>query len=208
MNKKVAIIGAGLAQRSSLAYELSKSNSFDITIFDKSDDLATQASGNFAGILAPYLTSDNNFSDQFHTLGYSLLLDFINQHKSEIEICSQGMLRILTDEKDLKRYQKIFVKRDIDSDLARLVSSEVLSQLLKNNIVNPGELCKNKACHSGLDPESPSRNQVQNDSTGIRYSQIDYKNAVYYPNAVSVVPHHLSVCELMVKLSNAILRLK
>ncbi|AIT08905.1 hypothetical protein LO80_02205 [Candidatus Francisella endociliophora] len=165
MNKKIAIIGAGLAG-CSLAYELSKSNNFDITVFDKNDDIATQASGNFAGILAPYLTSDNNFSDQFHTLGYSLLLDFINEYKNEIEICNQGVLRILTDEKDLKRYQKIFAKRYINPDLAQLLSSENLSQMLKQ----------------------------KNDN-----------NAVYYPNAISVVPK--SVCQLLLKLSNAKLRL-
>ncbi|MWW90361.1 FAD-dependent oxidoreductase, partial [Francisella tularensis] len=77
MIKRIAIIGAGLAG-CSLAYELSKSASFDITIFDKNSEMAGEASGNFAGILAPYLTFDNNFSDQFHTLGYRLLIDFIN----------------------------------------------------------------------------------------------------------------------------------
>lgn len=165
MNKKVAIIGAGLAG-CALAYELGKSSNFNIAIFDKGNDIATQASGNFAGILAPYLTSDNNFSDQFHTLGYSLLLDFINQHKDEIEVCNQGVLRILTNEKDLKRYQKIFAKRDINPDLAQLLSSENLSQML---------------------------------------NQSNDKNAVFYPNAVSVVPK--SVCQLLLKLSNAKLRL-
>lgn len=165
MSKKIAVVGAGLAG-CSLAYELSKLKSFDITIFDKSDDIATQASGNFAGILAPYLTSDNNFSDQFHTLGYSLLLDFINQHKDKIEICNQGVLRILTDEKDLKRYQKIFAKRDINPDLAQLLSPEELSQMLN----------------------------YKSD-----------KNAIYYPNAVSVIPK--SVCQTLLKLSNAKLRL-
>lgn len=71
INKKIAIIGAGFAG-CSLAYELSKTVSFDITIFDRSCEVAHETSGIFAGILAPYLTSDNNFSDQFYTLGYSL----------------------------------------------------------------------------------------------------------------------------------------
>ncbi|MBK2357685.1 FAD-dependent 5-carboxymethylaminomethyl-2-thiouridine(34) oxidoreductase MnmC [Francisella hispaniensis] len=129
MIKKIAIIGAGLAG-CSLAYELSKSGSFDITIFDKNSEVADEASGNFAGILAPYLTSDNNFSDQFHTLGYSLLVDFINQYKNDIQICNQGVIQLLSDPKEQHRYQKIFLNRDIDSNVAKLLSAIQVSQLI------------------------------------------------------------------------------
>ncbi|QIW10394.1 FAD-dependent 5-carboxymethylaminomethyl-2-thiouridine(34) oxidoreductase MnmC [Francisella sp. LA112445] len=163
--KKVAIIGAGLAG-CSLAYELSKLNNLDITIFDKNSEVASEASGNFAGILEPYLTSDNNFSDQFHTLGYSLLLDFINQYKDQVEVCNQGVLQILSDEKDLKRYQKIFAKRDIDPNLAQLLSGQELEKFINKDIS---------------------------------------KQAIYYPNALSVVPK--SICQLWLKLSNAKLEL-
>lgn len=165
MSKKIAVIGAGLAG-CSLAYELSRTLNFDITLFDKNSDIATEASGNFAGILEPYLTSDNNFSDQFHTLGYSILLEFINQYRNDIEICNQGILQILSDEKELNRYQKIFTKREIADDLARLISPQELSQLLGKDAFN---------------------------------------KAVYYPNALSVVPK--SICQLWLKLSNAKLKL-
>ncbi len=164
-NQKIAIIGAGLAG-CSLAYELSRTLNFDITLFDKNSDIATEASGNFAGILEPYLTSDNNFSDQFHTLGYSILLEFINQYRNDIEICNQGVLQILSDEKELNRYQKIFTKREIADDLARLISHQELSQLLGKDTHNM---------------------------------------AVYYPNALSVVPK--SICQLWLKLSTAKLKL-
>ncbi|MBK2267491.1 FAD-dependent 5-carboxymethylaminomethyl-2-thiouridine(34) oxidoreductase MnmC [Francisella philomiragia] len=165
MSKKIAVIGAGLAG-CSLAYELSTLSNFNITIFDKNSDIATEASGNFAGILEPYLTSDNNFSDQFHTLGYSILLEFINQYRNDIEICNQGVLQILSDEKELNRYQKIFTKREIADDLARIISHQELSQLLGKNTLN---------------------------------------KAVYYPNALSVVPK--SICQLWLKLSSAKLKL-
>ncbi|APD50403.1 FAD-dependent 5-carboxymethylaminomethyl-2-thiouridine(34) oxidoreductase MnmC [Francisella hispaniensis] len=144
MIKRIAIIGAGLAG-CSLAYELSKSGSFDITIFDKNSEVADEASGNFAGILAPYLTSDNNFSDQFHTLGYSLLVDFINQYKNDIQICNQGVIQLLSDPKEQHRYQKIFLNRDIDSNVAKLLSAIEVSQLInittsKNAIYYPHAL--------------------------------------------------------------------
>ncbi|QLE78591.1 FAD-dependent 5-carboxymethylaminomethyl-2-thiouridine(34) oxidoreductase MnmC [Francisella sp. Scap27] len=128
--KRVAVIGAGLAG-CSVAYELSKFDELDITIFDKNNSVAKDASGNYAGILAPNLTADNNYSDQFHTLGYQLLVDFINQYKSKINICSKGVIQLLTDEKEILRYQKIFTKRDIANDLARLLDNKETTNLLQ-----------------------------------------------------------------------------
>ncbi|WP_459382048.1 FAD-dependent 5-carboxymethylaminomethyl-2-thiouridine(34) oxidoreductase MnmC [Allofrancisella heilbronnii] len=161
MRQKIAIIGAGLAG-CSLAYELSKIGNFDVTLFDKNSQIANDASGNFAGILAPYLTSDNNYSDQFHTLGYKFLLEFVNSYKEELEICNKGVLQILSDEKEQKRYEKIFNKRNIPSNLAKILLAHQLSEFIDINTSN---------------------------------------QAVYYPNALSLVPK--SICQLWLKLSNA-----
>ncbi|WP_425352918.1 FAD-dependent 5-carboxymethylaminomethyl-2-thiouridine(34) oxidoreductase MnmC [Allofrancisella frigidaquae] len=161
MRQKIAIIGAGLAG-CSLAYELTKISDFDVTLFDKNSQIANDASGNFAGILAPYLTSDNNYSDQFHTLGYKFLLEFVNSYKEELEICNKGVLQILSDEKEQKRYEKIFNKRNIPSNLAKILSANQLSEFIDINTSN---------------------------------------QAVYYPNALSLVPK--SICQLWLKLSNA-----
>ncbi|KEI35708.1 5-methylaminomethyl-2-thiouridine-forming enzyme MnmC [Francisella sp. W12-1067] len=161
IRQKIAIIGAGLAG-CSLAYELSKIGNFDVTLFDKNSQIANDASGNFAGILAPYLTSDNNYSDQFHTLGYKFLLEFVNSYKEELEICNKGVLQILSDEKEQKRYEKIFNKRNIPSNLAKILLAHQLSEFIDINTSN---------------------------------------QAVYYPNALSLVPK--SICQLWLKLSNA-----
>ena len=135
-NKKIAIIGAGLAG-CALAYELSLQDGFDIGIFDKNSNPASQASGNYAGILAPYLTSDYNYSDQFHTTGFSLLTEFIEKYKSKLEICNHGVVEVLSAEKDLQRYQRIFERRDIPCDLAKLISSGEASELLDTKVLFP-----------------------------------------------------------------------
>ena len=135
-NKKIAIIGAGLAG-CALAYELSLHDSFDVEIFDKNSSAAVEASGNYAGILAPYLTSDYNYSDQFHTTGFSLLTRFVEKYQSKLEICNHGVVEILSVEKDLQRYQKIFNRRDISSDLAELITSNEATELLGTKISSP-----------------------------------------------------------------------
>jgi tRNA U-34 5-methylaminomethyl-2-thiouridine biosynthesis protein MnmC len=165
MKQKIAIIGAGLAG-CALAYELSLRDDFEIEIFDKNSSAAADASGNYAGILAPNLTSDNNYSDQFHTMGFSLLTEFIEKYRSKLEICNYGVLEILSTEKDLQRYQRIFDRRDIHSSLAKLISSDEASKLLETQITS---------------------------------------SAIYYPNAISLVPK--SLCELWLELSNAKLNL-
>ena len=135
-NKKIAIIGAGLAG-CALAYELSLQGGFEIEIFDKSSSIASQASGNYAGILAPYLTSDYNYSDQFHTTGFSLLAEFVEKYQSKLEICNHGVVEILSAEKDFQRYQRIFDRRDIPSDLAELITSNEATELLGTKISSP-----------------------------------------------------------------------
>ncbi len=162
---KIAIIGAGLAG-CSIAYELSLHKDFEIEIFDKNSSIAAEASGNYAGILAPYLTSDNNFSDQFHTMGFSLLTEFIDKYRSKLEICNHGVLEVLSAEKDLQRYRKIFNRRDVPASLARLMNPTEASELLSTKINS---------------------------------------SAVYYPNAISLVPK--SLCELWLELSSAKLNL-
>ena len=157
--QKVAVIGAGLAG-CSVAYELSKYSEFDISVFDEKSSVANMASGNYAGILSPNLTSDNNLSDQFHTLGYEVLLDFINNHKHLLDICSTGIVRPLSNENDLARYTNTFKKRQISVNIAVLMDKEAVKKLTNNQSHNP---------------------------------------AVYYPNALSLVPKTL--CELWLNLS-------
>ena len=105
--KRVAIIGAGLAG-TSLAYELGKSQNLSITIFDKNSQVAAESSGNYAGILRPYITNDNNYSEQFHSLGYELLSKFIGVHRERLDICAKGVVHLLSNSKELNRYTNIF----------------------------------------------------------------------------------------------------
>ncbi|MDE5007291.1 FAD-dependent oxidoreductase, partial [Francisella tularensis subsp. holarctica] len=45
-------------------------------------------------------------------------------------ICNQGVIQLLSDQKEQCRYQKIFINRDIDSNIAKLLSSTQVSQLI------------------------------------------------------------------------------
>ena len=122
VKKQVAIIGAGLAG-CSVAYELSKSNDFETSIFDENSSVASMTSGNYAGIASPNLTIDNNLSDQFHTLGYQVLLEFINDYRHKLDICSNGVIQPLSKTQDIARYSNMFQKRQFSKDIAILLDN-------------------------------------------------------------------------------------
>ena len=67
------------------------------------------------------------------------------------------------------------------STLSQQINLNVIDYINANThfIVNQDDFCKNKTCHSGLDPESSSQNQeilnqVQDDYKKTQYSRIDY----------------------------------
>jgi len=100
LDKKVAIIGAGIAGCAT-ALELSRAG-YHVHIFDSEDSIASKASGAAAGIFHPQLTADMNFNSQFHWLSYLYLLRFLNtlsQNEKEKVILSHGINRLLPDKK-------------------------------------------------------------------------------------------------------------
>ncbi|MCF6776723.1 bifunctional tRNA (5-methylaminomethyl-2-thiouridine)(34)-methyltransferase MnmD/FAD-dependent 5-carboxymethylaminomethyl-2-thiouridine(34) oxidoreductase MnmC [Thiotrichales bacterium 19X7-9] len=147
----VAIIGGGLAG-CALAYELSKAK-IKSSIYEKSDDIASGASGNSVGMVRPYLTLDYNASDQFHSTGFILLEQFLNQHKDQIQFNQSGLIEVIQQTDELW-YQKLINKRQLNTDiiqLADLNKVENLTNLAMNHkafyypkcfSIHPKSLCQ------------------------------------------------------------------
>jgi tRNA 5-methylaminomethyl-2-thiouridine biosynthesis bifunctional protein len=99
-NKKIAIIGAGIAG-CTMAYNLSLKG-FHCEIFESSSDIAYGASAAAAGLFHPQLSTDMNINSQFNWQAYLSLLRFINDLPDKVKskiIINQGINRFLKDHK-------------------------------------------------------------------------------------------------------------
>jgi tRNA 5-methylaminomethyl-2-thiouridine biosynthesis bifunctional protein len=108
-NKKIAIIGGGLAGCHS-AYQLAK-RGFAVDIFDKNSALASEASGNTQGVLFHRLSHKNDSLSRFS------LTAWLYANRLYQQLFSQGLLSAnegdfngilqLNDSDDLTRYTKL-----------------------------------------------------------------------------------------------------
>ncbi len=132
--KKALIIGAGIAG-SAAAYFLSK-RGWEVKIFEKEGDTATQASGNNVGILYPRLEAAWNSISQFYYQALKhLLRTFDEDHlgvKCDFNKC--GLL-MLPQKEDLLRFEKIHSHQKLD--YARLVSAHEASEISGVEITYP-----------------------------------------------------------------------
>ncbi|MBU6468479.1 MAG: FAD-dependent 5-carboxymethylaminomethyl-2-thiouridine(34) oxidoreductase MnmC [Betaproteobacteria bacterium] len=80
LNKQIAVIGAGIAG-SLTAYHLCQ-RGIAVCLFDRHDAIATQASGNPAGILRPVISKDDNVLSRISRRGFYLTKQLIEELES------------------------------------------------------------------------------------------------------------------------------
>ncbi len=128
-NKKVAVIGAGLAG-ASVAYHLNKNN-IHVDVFDKETNIAAKASGNIMGLLNPALTPTQQWKNKF----YSAALSYARQEFEHLSLSHDigydpcGSIHILHDEKKTKRFEKIIDNSGWPQDLLRIIDASESSEL-------------------------------------------------------------------------------
>ena len=150
-NKNAAIIGAGLAGTFA-AYSLSQ-RGFSITMIDRNDGPAGEASGNPAGLLYPAVTADASNLGRLNITGYLHALNHLKELKINFSEHENGILQVFTTERDKKRI--LSGMKDLSPHIACQVSSEDSNRLSGLNLsregiyfphgksLNPQELCMN-----------------------------------------------------------------
>lgn len=133
--KNVAIIGAGLAG-CALAYELSKSG-LNITIYDKNNEIAKEASGNQIGLSRFYPSMDLNLSDQFHSMGFLILNQFVQNYQEKLDVKADGLLQLIS-QKEINWFEKIEQKRSLDEDIIQLLNSDEIKEKFNIETKNHG----------------------------------------------------------------------
>lgn len=124
-NKKVAIIGAGIAGCST-AYALAK-RGFKVQIFERNTDIAGEASGNPSGLLYPRL-SGAEIESSFALAAYLHSIAFYRSLKlSDEAIHFSGLLQLGFNERERERIAK--VTQLFPTEVVQKVSAKVASEL-------------------------------------------------------------------------------
>lgn len=151
-NKKVAVIGAGLAG-ASMAYSLALRN-VEVHVFEREPRSAMKTSGNPAGALTPAITADNREITQFSVRGYYLALAVLRRLKKTYTIQSNlcGLTHIGYDSLRRERFEKAMEEDYLNPEahLSRMDSDSIFRKtpegssylhLRSAGHVSPPDLC-------------------------------------------------------------------
>jgi len=149
-NSKAIVIGAGLAG-TFVSYSLAKKG-WNVTLIEKNKNLASEASGNAAGIISPLISHKNDIIGKFYLEGFLQTIRHIkNLNKESVKLKHDfcGVLEISADKID-KDIESLVVSNELIEKLSPSEASNICGQKLPNSAlyikkggwVNPVELCK------------------------------------------------------------------
>lgn len=124
---KIAIIGGGLAG-TSCAYVL-KQYGFDPVIYERSDSLASGASGNEMGLYNPRFTAQRDFASHFFVSAYARFIQFARQAGEAIDYHPCGALHLVNTPEKEKRFHSLVQKWLWHSDHVRLVDAQEAGEI-------------------------------------------------------------------------------
>ena len=153
------IIGGGIAGCST-AYALAQ-RGIKVTIFERNESIASEASGNPQAMLYPRLSGDDDAS-RFALESFLYSIDFfksLNLDTAHISIC--GMLQLGFNPRELARIQKV-TAQNYDKKIIQYLSADEASKLVGTSLthdalyfpdavwVNPQQLCKRLTEHEDI----------------------------------------------------------
>ena len=95
-NKHAVVIGAGIAG-CQMAWHLSQKG-WQVTLIERHENIATEASGNPAGVISPKMTAKPSTGEDFYMacFNYTLeLLDVLQQQDNQLDWHACGLLHIV-----------------------------------------------------------------------------------------------------------------
>ncbi|MDP1658197.1 MAG: FAD-dependent 5-carboxymethylaminomethyl-2-thiouridine(34) oxidoreductase MnmC [Methylotenera sp.] len=158
-HKTAIVIGGGIAGCST-AYALA-TRGIKVTLFERNESIACEASGNPQAMLYPRLSGDDDAS-LFALAGYLYSLNFfksLNLNPADINIC--GMLQLGFNPRELARIKKVAAQNHAEEILKYLTATEAssIAGITLNHDalyfpgaawVNPQQLCKHLTEHENI----------------------------------------------------------
>lgn len=144
---KIAIIGSGIAGCSA-AHFLAQAG-FETTVFEREPKIASQASGNRAGVLYPRIEAAISNFTEFYRYAFELLTSFLSQPeaKEAAKFSNTGMLILKTKEQieKLSRITNRYFKLLSESETNSVAGIDIASSsvfLEESGYLSVPDLCK------------------------------------------------------------------
>jgi len=137
-HKKLIVIGAGLAGATT-ALEFAQ-RGWQVTLLEKNDQPALEASGNLAGAIHPLVTADWNLRSQWYLKGYEVTLEKLEpwlQH-NKVRGKLDGLIHLATDKTTYQRIQDSLNRVGLPPNFAQWQEAEQLQEKLNTQIKHPG----------------------------------------------------------------------
>jgi len=160
--KRAIVIGAGLAG-SSTAFSLAR-RGWQVSVFDRHEQPAQEASGNKQGILYTKLSAEASLKSDFYTRAYlyssQQLKQLLSTGSDQWDAC--GVLQLAHTEKEATRQQQFLANCPQPEELIHAVNSEQASQLAGIELQRgglyfpaagwavPGALCRRYLEHDNI----------------------------------------------------------
>ncbi len=126
-NKRAVIIGAGIAG-CQIAWHLVKAG-WDITLIERNEKIAKEASGNPAGVISPKMTSKPSAGEDFYIQSFQYTLNQLDQlRKQGLEWHGCGMLQLTHNQREEKRWQEL-KERGFKENFLQLINEEKTSKV-------------------------------------------------------------------------------
>jgi len=124
-NKKHAIIIGGGIAGAQIAWHLCQEN-WQVTLIERHDILASEASGNPAGVISPKMTANKSPGEDFYTQSffYTLAqLEKLKQQGHNITMDNCGVLQLAHNSREEKRWHSL-KKRDFSAEFIQLLDED------------------------------------------------------------------------------------
>lgn len=141
--KHATVIGAGIAG-AQIAYHLALQG-LQVRVIDSADEIATGASGNLAGVLAPRLTAIPSEGEAFYIAAFLYQLNQITALKKQghnIHFLQHGLLEFAHNPGARARFEKLAKRQELPEELCSLMNAKASSLALGETSAYPANLIK------------------------------------------------------------------
>ena len=166
--ESVAIIGAGIAGIQT-AWHLAQ-RGVTVVLIEQNDTIASAASGNRAGILAPKLTATAGAEEAFYLAAFAYQLrqiDALNKQGHSIDFQQDGLLQLANNSQNLQHLELLSRREDLPANLCEILDANQASELLDEKVKNACLFIKQAAC---LSPASLCRALLKHPKIELRLS--------------------------------------